>query len=122
MTPSILQASVSKTATFDGAGLDISAMLSSAVARIKIKSLTAGKTVVFALQDSADGFSADTRTLATFHVKGEIKTSAPREKDFHNWEMPAVRFGTVSATLRLSIISIDAATTVVYEAFVQPGA
>lgn len=120
--PTTLQAQVSKTAAFDGSSVDISAMPAEPgmiVVRVKIDSLTANKTAVFALEDSADGFSSDIRTLATFHVKGAIQTIAPREKEFHTWDMPAVRYGVTSAHMRLSLISIDGSATVVYEAFIQ---
>lgn len=119
MSVSTLQAQVSKTATFNGAGLDISAFTRNAVIRVKVDSLTAAKGVVFAIQDSVDAFSSDTRTLATFNVLGAVTTIAPREFDLHAYQIPSVRYGVSSATLRLVILSIDAATTVVYEAFVQ---
>lgn len=118
--PTTLQASVSKTATFDGAGVAISSLKSNSVVRLKIKSLTAGKTVTYALQDSADDFSSDIVTLATFRLKGEIQTIAPREEVFQYYQLVGNRFGVTSAKLRLSIINIDSATTVVYEAFIHP--
>ncbi len=120
--PTVLQASISKTSTFDGTGVDISAMTAEPgmiTVRVKITSLTANKTVVFALEDSVDAFNSDVRTLATLHVKGPFSSINPREKDFHTWEMPAVRFGVGSATMRLSLISIDSAATVVYQAHIQ---
>lgn len=119
MSVSTLQAQVSKAATFNGTGLDISAFTRNAVIRVKVDSLTAAKGVVFAIQDSVDGFSSDTRTLWTFNVVGAITTIAPREVEIHEYTIPSVRYGVSSATLRLAVLSIDGSTTVIYEAFVQ---
>lgn len=117
-----LQAKVTKTAAFNGTGVDISAYPAAGVGpvvTIRVDSLTAAKTAVFALQDSVDGFSSDTRTLFTFTIQGVADSRTPRTRDVHSWEMPGVRFGVGSATLRLALLSIDGSSSCDYEGFIQ---
>jgi len=115
-----LQAKVTKTAAFNGTGVDISGLVANSVARVKVDKLTAGKVAIFALQDSADNFGSDIRTLATFPVKGEIQAIAPREREFHHFDMLGVRFATASSKLRLILAYIDSAASVDYEGLIQP--
>lgn len=117
-----LQAKVTKTAAFNGAGIDISAYPTQGVGplvTIRVDSLTAGKTAVFALQDSVDAFSSDTRTVFTFTIQGVADSRTPRTRDIHAWEMAGVRYGVSSATMRLVLLSIDASSSVDYEGFIQ---
>ena len=114
-----LQASVSKTSTFNGTGVDISGYVGQPVITLKVTSLTAGKTATFAIQDSADNFSSDIRTLDVFTLNSVADSRTPRTRDFHTWEMPGIRYGVTSSKVRLALITLDSGGTVVYEAYIQ---
>lgn len=120
----ILQAKVAKTATFDGAGLDISGYKNGSIAlqpRIvfRIDALTAGKIASFAVEDSVDGFSSDIVTLATRSTIGPIPDARfPRTYEIEPWDIPGARWGVASATLRLSLTHLDGSSSVSYEGFV----
>lgn len=117
----MLQAKVTKTAAFDGTGVDISGLSAKCGVHIKIDKLTAAKGAVLYIQDSADNFSSDIRTIATWDVMGEVKDIAPREKDFHTWDVPNVRFGVSSAKMRVGVLSIDGSASMDYEAWITTG-
>lgn len=119
-----LQAQATKTATFNGSSVDISGYPSDPdmlpTVTIKVEALTAAKTAIFELQDSADGFNSDIRVLATFHIEGAIPDGrTPRTRDFHSWEMPGTRYGVTSAHMRLALSYIDSGASVTYDAFIQ---
>jgi hypothetical protein len=116
-----LQAKVTKTGAFDGTGVDISAMSAKCGVHIKVDALTAAKGAVLYIQDSADNFSSDVRTLAVWNVMGEVKSIAPREKDWHEFEIPNVRFGVSSAKMRVGVLSIDGSASMDYEAWITTG-
>lgn len=117
----MLQAKVTKTAAFDGTGVDISGLSAKCGVHIKVDKLTAAKGAVLYIQDSADNFSSDVRTLATWNVIGEVKPEAPREKDWHEFEVPNVRFGVSSAKMRVGVLSIDGSGSIDYEAWITTG-
>jgi hypothetical protein len=121
----VLQAKVTKTSTFDGAGLDISGYKTGSIPTqpiitFRVDALTAAKVATFAIEDSADGFSSDIVTLATRSMIGPVPDARfPRTFDIHVWEIPGARWGVASATLRLSLTHLDGSASVSYEGFVQ---
>lgn len=114
-----LQAKTSKTATFNGASVDISALNEFNVV-IRVNSITPGKRVQFAFEDSVDAFTGkQTHRIEEFlggssglPVEGVVRS-------FHVRETPMLRKGTASAVLRLAITAIDAGTTVDYQAWLE---
>lgn len=117
-----LQAKVTKTATFNGTAVDISAYPTGGVGpvvTIKVDALTAAKSAVLALQDSADNFSSDVRTVFTWPLIGALESRAPQTKVVHSYDMLGVRYGVASSKLRLAVLSIDGSTSIDYEAWIQ---
>ncbi len=120
----VLQAKVTKTGSFDGAGLDISGYKTGSIPTqpriiIRVDALTAAKVATFAIEDSADGFSSDIVTLATRSTIGPIPDARfPRTWDIEPWDIPGARWGVASATLRLSLTHLDGSSSISYEGFV----
>lgn len=100
--------------------LDISGVTGDFTLRVRVESLTAGKNIQIAIQDSVDGFVADAVTRATINIKGAVLTGAPRDViELRKYDIPSMRFGTANAKMRLSVLSIDAATSAVLTAWYE---
>ena len=101
---------------------DISGVLADWTLKLRVESLTAGKKIQIALQDSVDGFVNDIVTRATVNVQGQIMSSptfAAKDFEWRKYDVPSTRFGTASARLRLSVLAVDAAATAVVSAWYE---
>jgi hypothetical protein len=117
MTLITLQAKVTKTAAFDGAGVDISGLSADSTIKVRVSALTAGRRARFVLYDSVDAFSAKI-PVAAFAVVGEISGEAVI-RSFNKRSGAYARFSTGSAELRLSLDAIDANASIDYEAWIE---
>lgn len=118
-----LQAEVTKTAAFNGAAVDISALSAPYQWNIVVDNLTDGKTAVFALQTSTDAtpFSTDIRTETTYSVKGPITKDNPAgNTPQHEYDLHGFRAGTASAKARVALIYLDAGASVSYSSTITP--
>jgi hypothetical protein len=122
MTPTTLQAEVSKTAAFNGAAVAIAAKALPASITIRISSLTAAKVAHLAIQTSVDDFASDIRTEAIIPVKGPFSEESPFVAIVHHYDMPGLRVGTTDAEVRIALTYIDGSATIVYDAFATFGA
>lgn len=121
MVRTTLQAEVSKTAAFNGAGVSISSKANPSSVLLNVKSLTADAVAIFQIQTSNDAFATDTRVEKTINVKGPFATTYPIGRVFANYDMPGLRVGTASCTMRIALTYLSAGT-VVYESFLTTGA
>lgn len=80
--------------------------------RLRIDSLTAAKTALVCIQDSADGFVADIITLACANVSGPIQSTAPMVFIWRQYQLPNARMGVLNARLRLYVMSLNIGATV----------
>jgi hypothetical protein len=90
--------------------------------KIRIESLTAAKKCVVAVQDSVDGFVADIVTRMLVAVQGAVlSTPTFSSKDYTNrkYDTPGTRFGVANARLRLIVLQIDAAATLVLSSWYE---
>jgi hypothetical protein len=98
----------------------ISTIVTDWTLRLRIESLTVGKKIGLAVQDSADGFVSDIVTRATVSAYGQVEAAAYldlialRKKD-----APSARFGVQNACLRVWITSIDAGATCILSCWVD---
>jgi hypothetical protein len=122
MVRTTLQASVSKTAVFNGTGVDISGLAGPSTVLINVTSLTAAKVANIQIQTSVDDFSSDVKVEKQINVKGPLSTVEPYGITVHDYEMPGLRVGTTSAKMRIVVSYIDSATTIVYGASLVTGA
>lgn len=122
MVRTTLQASVSKTAAFNGTGVAVSSLAGPSAVLLNVTSLTSGKVAIFELQSSADDFSSDIRTEKAWTFKGPLASTCPLAVTAHDYDMAGLRVGTSSAKLRIALTYIDGSTTVVYESFLTTGA
>lgn len=113
-----LQAKVTKTAAFDGAGVDISGITGDATLVVRVHSMTAAKRALIEVQDSVDAFTAK-RTVAAFHIPGGVSSNAPIRFSKRKYEIAAARLGTGSATMRVSVTGIDSGGSLEYEAWLE---
>lgn len=119
MTLTTLQAPVTRTATLNGTGVDISALTGDFTIIVELTKLSAnaGQTpqVQFEIQDSVDAFT-NRVTVAAFNTKGSVNYSTDAKVDgkqhgrkwtFRRRDLVGVRAGTPSATLRLALVGIS---------------
>ena len=108
LTTSITNGATGSTST----ALDVSTWTGDWTARVLVTSLVAGKSALIALQDSADNFSADIKTLYTLNVTGAVGADAPIEQSIRAYQAPSSRVGVTSGKLRLTVQSADAGASV----------
>lgn len=118
MTKTALQAMVEKTTVFDGAHLDISAVTAkTATLCIHAESLDTGETAVLVVADSVDNFVGNVPQVVV-HIVGGISATSDKVWKFPWYDIPACRYGTASAELRLSVAAISGGT-LKYEAWIE---
>lgn len=126
MTHTDIQAKVTKTATFDGTGVDVSGLTGDWTLVLEVMGLNSGDTIRFQFTDSADSFSSDVLAGPTFSVTGQIgQAGTPKYPDVKRFtvnkrDFPDLRIGTASVNLRLSITSFSGSSkSVTYQAWVE---
>ena len=119
MSVTVLQAAVTKTAAFSGAGVDVSAIDFGATIKVRVTALTEGKSARIAIEESLDAFNADTRTVTVLHFIGGIGAPAEVVQAVHTRTLPDCDLGGASATWRARLQDIDAASSITYEAFLE---
>jgi len=98
--------------------------------KLRIESLSAALNCDVCIQDSADGFVSDIRTIANVSVKGQVSpggaaASAPgftgTMKDFtwRSYDIPTARFGVANSGIRLYVAELDATAVVVTSAWYE---
>ncbi len=124
-----LQALVSKTAIFAGAGVAVDTVLADggsagstpsnvATLCIHVESFTAANTAIIQVADSADNFSSDIVAIAVVHIQGGLATGNDRVIRIPWYDIPAARFGVTSAKMKVSVTAISGGT-LKYEAWVE---
>jgi hypothetical protein len=121
MVRTTLQASVSKTAAFNGTGVAVSALANPSSILLNVTSLTSGAIAIFEIQSSVDDFSADVRTEKAFTFKGPLASTYPMGVTVQNYDMAGLRVGTALAKIRIALTYISTGT-VVYQSFLTTGA
>lgn len=86
--------------------------------RARLDSLTAGKRVLVAVQDSADGFVSDIKTLGVFNITSNVPVSGV-DYTWRSYQLPSARFGVANGRLRLLVQSIDGSATAAISVFVE---
>lgn len=115
----VLQALVSKTATFAGASVDVSGLTpQNATLVIHVQSFDAAQTARIQVTDSADGFSSDIVAVYVQHVQGGETSSADLVFRIPWYNIPDARFGVSSAHMKVSVTSISGGT-LQYEAWIE---
>jgi hypothetical protein len=121
-----VQAAVTKTAVFNGAGLDISAITEDFTLVLEITKLTAnaGQTpqVQFTFEDSVNAFTASVG-VATYNQKGAVNQDGKQHGLKMTWrkrDLVGLRAGTASAVLRCSVAGVaGTGVSVDYKAYLQ---
>jgi len=83
---------------------DISGLSGDFTLRITVEGMAVGKKVLLAVQDSADGFVSDVKTLMVVNLTG---SNAPESYNARAYQVPSLRLGVTNARLRLNVQSID---------------
>ncbi len=118
MTLTDIQARVSKTSTFNGAGIDVSGFTGDWTLKIQIESLTQAKKARFVFEDTVNDYTASIAGPA-FSFLGSLAASYDKVKSIKKADFPSLRMGTASAQLRLKLAEIDGSATVVYKAWIE---
>lgn len=98
--------------------LDVSAVTGDFTLVGRLESMTAGKMITVSIQESADGFSSDVRTLAIWHLLSPT-SNAPRVFSIRSRDIPTERFGTANVKCRLLVQDITSATTAVFSLYLE---
>jgi hypothetical protein len=114
-----IQAPTTKSAAFQGAGVDVSGITGDWTLKIRVTKLTAGKNARFQFTDSTDNFSTDKVAGRTLSFAGEISPAADVTRSVQKYDFPQLRMGVASAKLRLEITAIDAGGSVDYTAWIE---
>lgn len=118
MTLTDVQARVSKTAAFTGAGIDISGITGDWTIKLQVESLTSAKNCRFAIEDTITDYTASL-TGPTCSFKGALAASYDKVKSFKKQDFPSLRMGTASAQLRVKLAELDSSATAVYHVWVE---
>jgi hypothetical protein len=98
--------------------LDISGLSGDFTIKIRIAELTAAKTVVFALEDTVDAYSA-VITHWVVQATGEIKQPADKVFSIKKQDIPAFRLGTSSAACRINMLFCTSTPGVKVHAWIE---
>ncbi len=123
MTNLPIQAKVTKTAAFLGAGVDISAITGDWTLVLEILAQNAGDVTRFAFETSNNSFTTyntDIFSGPTVSVSGEIDKAQQKRYTFQKRDFPAAEFGVTSTSLRLNLMSFTGSSkSVTYQAWVE---
>lgn len=120
-TNTIVQAKVTKTAAFVGTTeIDISGITGDWTLVLEVSALAASNVARFSFQDTVDNFS-NFLDGPSVSFSGETTSQGPRRVTFQKHDFPALRFGTASAELRLSLTEIKGGSSqsVTYSAWIE---
>lgn len=121
-TITALQASVSKTAAFDGSSVDVSGASGDFVVKLKVTSLTAGKTAAFCLEAvAAIDFTTPTYAWCV-QAKGSVASAATKTFSISSRELSYTKglaWGQTNGKFRISLVGLDSAATVIYSAWYE---
>lgn len=84
-----------------------------------LESLTPGKSIRLAIQDSADGSFTDAVALWVECFLGEVAAGAGIDKSRRKYELPGAVIGTSPNKLRLIVLAIDSATSAKVHAWIS---
>lgn len=112
-----LATGITGTGTYSSGGVvteatDISGLSGDNTIRLAISSLTSAANVLISIQDSADGFVSDIKTLAVVNVTGAITSGTPQTYVFRQYSLPSARLGVTNGRLRLYVQSISGSSSV----------
>lgn len=118
MTHTEIQANVTKTASFTGAGVDVSALGLDWTLKIQVGTLTAGAVARFEFDDTVTGF---TTTFAgpTVEILGEVASTYDKVRSFKRNQFPGLSVGVANSLLRLKLTQLTAASSVTYHAWME---
>jgi len=112
-TTAALSTGVTGTGSYTSGGAvseatDVSGLAAPWTLRLRVEALTAGTQAVIAIQDSADGFVNDIKTLAVVPVPaGSNSLGSAIEKTFPSYSLPEARIGVASGRVRLVVSALQ---------------
>ncbi len=118
MTFTDIQASTTKTATFNGASIDVSGFTGDWTIKLQVSALTDAKQARFVFQDSVNDFTASI-SGPCFNMKGYMTAVNDKVKSFKKQDFPGLRLGTASARLRLALVDLDGSASVTYRSWIE---
>lgn len=89
---------------------DVSQLAGDFTLRLAINAQTVSRNAVLAIQDSADGFVNDIRTLWAINTQGGQGGgfyAPPNSYDIRSYQVPSLRMGVSNARLRLFVMELD---------------
>lgn len=99
--------------------VDISGLTGDFTLTADVDLLTLGSKVLLAVQDSADGFVNDIKTLAVVNLTGAVALAAPLSYTWRGYDLPSIRLGLANGRIRMFVQSIDSSSSVTTSLFVS---
>ena len=93
---------------------DVSGITGDYTLKFRLVSMTASKNALISIQESADGFASDIRTLEVIHVNGSVPVGGIA-KSWRKYTTSDARVGTANTRLRIYVQAIDSAATAVID-------
>lgn len=119
MTHTDIQAKVTKTATFDGSSIDISAITADWTIILEVLAQNDGDNVRFSFEDSVDAFTTPLQAMSV-STSGKTTKDGARRYTFFKRDFPNLRMGVSSAVLRLSIVEFTGSSkSVTYQSWIE---
>lgn len=91
---------------------DISGITGDWTLKFNLGSMTSSKGALIYVQDSADGFVSDIRTVEVIHIAGPVPVGGV-SRNWRKYQASYARFGVANARLRLNFGAIDSSATAV---------
>ena len=128
MTLTEIQAKVTKTAAFAGAGIDISGVKDGSVVKdwtlkLQVEALSDAvaatiPSVRLGFVDTVNDFT-DSIAGPTISFSGTLTKSADKVKSFKKADFPDLRMGVSSAQLKLKLLNIESGGSCTYRAWME---
>ena len=118
MTHTEIQASVTKTAAFSGAGVDVSGLGTDWTLKLQVGTLTAGAVARFEFDDTTNAF---TTTVAgpTFEFIGEVAAAYDHVKSIKRANYPGLPVGVASGSMQLKLTKLTSGASCTYHAWIE---
>lgn len=118
MTHTEIQANVTKTAAFTGAGVDVSALGTDWTLKLQVGALTAAAVARFEFDDTVDSFTTST-SGPTFEIIGKVESSYDHVKSIKKANFPGLRVGVSNAQVKLKLSELSAGASCTYHAWME---
>ena len=118
MTHTEIQASVTKTATFTGSFVDVSALGAGWTIKLQVQKLLSGNICRLSFEDTPDG-GTTVFTGPTWSFKGDIESSFDKIHSIKAQDFPDLSVGSAGNQIRLHLTNLSSPGSITYHAWME---